>query len=457
MRYLFFWIILFALNSITNAQQLKLPNGGGEKKFEHLDEMTNAEREAIIKTLKKNQELLVAQGKINRSAEQTESHPLFIWPLKNANGLTDTGYYGISNYIDHNPTVTNQITDYNCGNRSYDLSSGYNHRGTDIFTWPFGWQKMDSNYVQVIAAAAGTIIARYDGNFDKNCAFCTSACGANAVYIRHADGSVAWYLHLKSGSVTNKTVGQTVTAGEYLGIVGSSGNSTGPHLHFEVWLNDTYTTLIDPWLGNCNPTTTDSWWAAQQAYRRPTLNATRFFRNTIPTLNSNCPADEKTNYTNSVKPGDTVYFVNYYRDWINGLNATHTIKLPNGNTWTTWNQPSGTNNSSAAWWYYYYYMPNPSPAGYWTYEVTYNGKTYSRQFFMEVVYTFNGNGNYTNSANWIGNIMPPNPLTNGEVIIKTTGANECIVNQPQTFSGTGKLTIAAGSKIRIPSNLIINN
>ena len=53
----------------------------------------------------------------------------------------------------------------------------------------------------------------------------------------HADGSVAWYGHMKAGSLTNKAVGQTVSSGEYLGIVGSSGNSTGPHLHFGIRVN----------------------------------------------------------------------------------------------------------------------------------------------------------------------------------------------------------------------------
>ncbi len=450
-----FCCFFFFAGIIAHAQSFRLPDGGGEQKFEHQDEITDKERAEIIKILTKNQQLLTAQGKINRSAENIEAHPLFIWPLRNANGLTDTGYYGISNYIDHNPAVTNLIKDYNCGTRSYDLSSGYNHRGTDIFTWPFPWQKMDSNYVEVIAAAAGTIIGRFDGNFDKNCAFCTGACNANAVYIRHADGSVAWYFHLKSGTVTPKTIGQTVTAGEYLGVVGSSGNSTGPHLHLEVWLNDTYTTLIDPWAGACNATTPDSWWAAQQPYWRPTLNTIKFYRNIAPTFNSSCPADEKTNFTNSVKPGDTVYMTTFYRDWINTLGANHKIKLPDGTIWTSWVQGAGANNYSAAWWYYFWYMPNPAPAGNWTYEVTYNGKTYSKQFFMEIVYTFNGNGNYTDAANWIGSIKPPNPCTNGEVIIKTTGTNECIVNTPQTFSGAGKLTIKAGSKIKIPGNLII--
>jgi hypothetical protein len=142
---------------------------------------------------------------------------LCLRPLKQALGYNDNGYYGISNYIDQNPSFPNQLLDYNCGNRTYDISSGYNHAGTDIFTWPYYWQKMERNIVQVIAAAPGTIIAKSDGNFDQNCSF--TACDWNAVYIMHADGSVAWYGHMKAGSLTNKTVGQTVLTGEYLGIV----------------------------------------------------------------------------------------------------------------------------------------------------------------------------------------------------------------------------------------------
>ena len=43
----------------------------------------------------------------------------------------------------------------------------------------------------------GIIIGKDDGNFDQNCAFCTSSCSWNAVYIQQADGSIAWYGHLK--------------------------------------------------------------------------------------------------------------------------------------------------------------------------------------------------------------------------------------------------------------------
>ena len=45
---------------------------------------------------------------------------------------------------------------------------------------------------------------------------------------------MAWYGHLKRGSVTPKVVGAPVAAGEYLGTGGRFGNSTGPHLHFEL-------------------------------------------------------------------------------------------------------------------------------------------------------------------------------------------------------------------------------
>jgi murein DD-endopeptidase MepM/ murein hydrolase activator NlpD len=50
------------------------------------------------------------------------------------------------------------------------------------------------------------------------------------VIIRHADGTETWYCHLSSFAVR----GGTVQTGETIGRVGSTGNTTGPHLHFEV-------------------------------------------------------------------------------------------------------------------------------------------------------------------------------------------------------------------------------
>ena len=64
------------------------------------------------------------------------------------------------------------------------------------------------------------------------------------VRLLHADGTVSLYAHLSALSVTQ---GQVVQAGDLLGEEGNTGNSTGPHLHFEV---RTGGTPIDPaqWL-----------------------------------------------------------------------------------------------------------------------------------------------------------------------------------------------------------------
>lgn len=62
----------------------------------------------------------------------------------------------------------------------------------------------------------------------------TGAGGGNQIVIDHGGGVQTWYLHLSSRSVQ---VGDQVWAGRPIGVEGSSGNSTGPHLHFQVMVN----------------------------------------------------------------------------------------------------------------------------------------------------------------------------------------------------------------------------
>jgi len=77
----------------------------------------------------------------------------------------------------------------------------------------------------IVAAADGKVIsAGYRGGY------------GNTVMIDHGNGVVSLYAHQKSGGI-KVSVGERVSKGERIGTVGSTGYSTGPHLHFEVRVN----------------------------------------------------------------------------------------------------------------------------------------------------------------------------------------------------------------------------
>ncbi|MEV0977275.1 transglycosylase family protein [Streptomyces sp. NPDC049915] len=111
-------------------------------------------------------------------------------------------------------------TPYHAAGSSW--SKGY-HTGVD-FPVPTG--------TSVRAVGSGEVVdAGWGGSFGYQ------------VVIRHADGRYTQYAHLSAISVR---AGQSVGGGQRIGRTGSTGNSTGPHLHFEVRTGPGFGTDVDP-------------------------------------------------------------------------------------------------------------------------------------------------------------------------------------------------------------------
>lgn len=105
---------------------------------------------------------------------------------------------------------------------------GYLHGGIDIGV-PMG--------STIVAAESGTVVASYNGcphNWGK---YGSCGCGGgygNYVFIDHGNGKLTVYAHLTNAIVST---GQTVSKGQTIGYSGSTGHSTGPHLHYECRYN----------------------------------------------------------------------------------------------------------------------------------------------------------------------------------------------------------------------------
>ncbi|MFJ9422555.1 M23 family metallopeptidase [Streptomyces sp. NPDC101249] len=119
---------------------------------------------------------------------------------------------------------------------SYDLSAGFgsggerwarHHTGQD-FAVPIG--------TPVRAVGAGRVVR----------VSCRGAFGIEVV-VRHQGGVCTQYAHLAAVTVDR---GDRVAAGQWIGQSGTTGNSTGPHLHFEVRGTPEYGSAVDPlpWL-----------------------------------------------------------------------------------------------------------------------------------------------------------------------------------------------------------------
>lgn len=128
----------------------------------------------------------------------------------------------------------------------YGYSASYGsvfHAGIDIHS---------SGDDTIYAAAAGTVVAT--ANACPHVSIYPTQCEhyntyGNYVKIRHSDGTYAIYGHLKQHTI-QVAVGDTVYRGQALATMGSSGYSSGKHLHFEVRLSDNKTTVNTNYVSN---------------------------------------------------------------------------------------------------------------------------------------------------------------------------------------------------------------
>lgn len=167
-------------------------------------------------------------------------------------------------YFDNNAGAAGS-EDWSCASSSYD-----GHRGSD-FSLRGGNAAIDAGH-DVVAAAAGVVVRAQDGHYDR-CTACGDAmCGTdfgfgygNHVVVNHGSYRVV-YAHMRNGSV-RVSVGDSVSCGQAVGQIGSSGCTTGAHLHFETRpLDGASTTAFDPFAGGCSPTS-PSLFASQGAHR----------------------------------------------------------------------------------------------------------------------------------------------------------------------------------------------
>lgn len=146
----------------------------------------------------------------------------------------------IQNYFDHDPGPG--FRDYACGSLGYD-----GHDGTDLRVpslVPMG------QGVAVFAAAPGVVRATRDGMADVSVRTLGREAirgreAGNGVVLRHGPDWETQYSHLRRGSVRVRP-GERVDAGDVLGLVGLSGNTEFPHLHFEVRYQGR---PVDPFVG----------------------------------------------------------------------------------------------------------------------------------------------------------------------------------------------------------------
>jgi hypothetical protein len=286
----------------------------------------------------------------------------------------------VQSYVDHD--LSKGSRDYLCGSRTYD-----GHNGTDFRLLDLGMQRAG---VEVLAAATGRVVGARDGMTDVSVRVIGKAeiagkeCG-NGVVLDHDNGWQTQYCHMAKGSVRVKT-GDRIAQGKPLGLVGLSGDTEFPHLHFTVRLAGA---IVDPFafgpaLDSCNSGGKSLWASALQA--RPDYRAREVLNYGFSAVAPTMELIESGDIKNQAPNRQSAALVAYIRviGLQKGDEQVLTVNAPDGSVFSEYTPPAldsnkaqsfmsaGKSRRASAW-----------PAGIYTvtYRVTRNGAELLRKAF----------------------------------------------------------------------------
>ena len=175
-------------------------------------EMIIAQNDLYGEDLTPGMEVLVPDGEIPAAPKPIQAVPVVSTPSTSTSTKGESGDYGSNSYIGRSgsfqfPTIVGSMGFYNgYHNWAIDIPNGV---GTPIFAADSG---------RIAEAQYG-----YNGGY------------GNTILIDHGDGSQTRYAHMSSLAI----IGGYVSKGQVIGYMGSTGRSTGSHLHFEVIIGGT--------------------------------------------------------------------------------------------------------------------------------------------------------------------------------------------------------------------------
>ena len=230
-----YWDFLINNNYFDNKFQLQYYFETVISKTNHkkMSELTDEEYE------KYNDEIVAARTRIVESIKDIiKSYGEFAeTPSSMSNAKTNAYWFPIGGseiteedgkkFAIGEPVSTNISSKFGARTDPVNGTQNEIHKGIDIVG--------TEGTTPVIAAMSGTVVSSAEGG-TGSCVNGNIECGGgygNYIIIQHTDGNYTLYAHMATNSVTVKE-GDTVKQGQVIGYVGSTGKSTGGHLHFEV-------------------------------------------------------------------------------------------------------------------------------------------------------------------------------------------------------------------------------